>query len=224
MPSLNALRAFEAVVRRGSVADAANALHVTPGAVSKQIRSLEAQMGIVLLVRDGRGVHPTRAGVRLQYGLASAFAEIAGCVDRVTNERSARPDQDLRCADVRVDLADSAHRPLWRSQSGDRHRHQGCVVMCRNGSARCRSNHRLRATQWRQRSCHREADRRRYLSGVQRGAWPADRGKRLPRGNHVVAPPGYAAHRELAGLGRVSARRQASKTSTPTRASTSPQL
>ena len=88
MPSLNALRAFEAVVRRGSVAAAANALHVTPGAVSKQIRSLEAQMGTILLVRDGRGVHPTRAGVRLQQGLASAFAEIAGCVDRVTNERS----------------------------------------------------------------------------------------------------------------------------------------
>ena len=41
LPPLNALRAFEAVVRLGSMAQAAEALAVTPGAVSQQVRLLE---------------------------------------------------------------------------------------------------------------------------------------------------------------------------------------
>ena len=44
LPSLNALRAFEAVSRHGSVAHAAEELNVTAGAVSRMVKSLEDEM------------------------------------------------------------------------------------------------------------------------------------------------------------------------------------
>jgi LysR family glycine cleavage system transcriptional activator len=56
LPSLNALRAFEAAARLGSINRAAVELAVTPGAVSHQIKLLEADLGVPLLVKAGRGV------------------------------------------------------------------------------------------------------------------------------------------------------------------------
>lgn len=51
LPSLRALRAFEAAARHLSFARAADELHVTPAAVSQQIKALEAELGIVLFQR-----------------------------------------------------------------------------------------------------------------------------------------------------------------------------
>lgn len=51
LPPLTALRAFEAVARQGSMARAAEELHVTPAAVSQQIKQLEAQLGLPLFKR-----------------------------------------------------------------------------------------------------------------------------------------------------------------------------
>ena len=81
-PSLNAMRAFEVVARLGSVSVAADELSVTPGAVSRQIKNLEKDLGVMLLERDGRGVRLTAAGEHLQNGLETAFAQIARTVDR----------------------------------------------------------------------------------------------------------------------------------------------
>ena len=81
-PSLNAMRAFEAVARLGSVSVAAAELSVTPGAISRQIKSLEKDLGVVLLERDGRGVRLTATGEHLRNGLETAFAQIARTVDR----------------------------------------------------------------------------------------------------------------------------------------------
>ncbi len=83
LPSLNALRAFEVVARSGSVMAAANELHVTPGAVSRQIKSLEEDLGQNLVERDGRGLGLTEAGVRCYAGIGPAFAQIAGTVARL---------------------------------------------------------------------------------------------------------------------------------------------
>src|SRR5262249_42046850 len=62
LPPLNALRAFEAAARHLSFLKAANELHVTPGAVSQQVKGLEVQLGIKLFRRLTRGVLLTDAG------------------------------------------------------------------------------------------------------------------------------------------------------------------
>lgn len=62
LPPLNALRAFEAAARHLSITVAANELHVTPGAVSRQIRTLEEVLGVQLLHRGHRQITLTRTG------------------------------------------------------------------------------------------------------------------------------------------------------------------
>ncbi|MBT3931978.1 MAG: LysR family transcriptional regulator, partial [Rhodospirillaceae bacterium] len=51
LPPLNGLRAFEAAARNLSFAKAADELHVTPAAVSYQIRALETKLGVKLFRR-----------------------------------------------------------------------------------------------------------------------------------------------------------------------------
>lgn len=83
LPSLNALKAFEAVARHRSMTRAAEELCVTHGAVSRQIRSLEDSLGVLLLTRNARLSDPTPEGARLAEGLASAFSIIEGSIERV---------------------------------------------------------------------------------------------------------------------------------------------
>lgn len=83
LPSLNALRAFDAVARLQSVSAAAAELSVTPSAVSRQLGNLEEEIGIALLRREGRGLGLTADGRRLESGLAGAFAQIASAVERL---------------------------------------------------------------------------------------------------------------------------------------------
>lgn len=76
LPSLNALHAFEAAARLGSVSRAAHELHVTHGAVSRHIRSLEEELGLPLFQRQGRGLALTPAGQRLRDTSTAAFAQL----------------------------------------------------------------------------------------------------------------------------------------------------
>jgi len=64
LPPLNALRAFEAAARHLSFLKASEELHVTPGAISQQVRALEEQLGVTLFRRMTRGVLLTDAGQR----------------------------------------------------------------------------------------------------------------------------------------------------------------
>ena len=59
------LQYFTAIVREGSFSRAARRLHVGQPALSKQIRALERELGVDLLVRLPAGVRPTLAGARL---------------------------------------------------------------------------------------------------------------------------------------------------------------
>ena len=70
---LNALRAFEAAARLGSMSAAAGELGVTHGAVSRHVRALEAQFGLSLLGRLARLVEPTPTGAHLAVSLGDAF-------------------------------------------------------------------------------------------------------------------------------------------------------
>lgn len=73
LPPLNALRAFEATARLNSVSQAAEQLHVTHGAVSRQLKVLEEHLGVALFVKEGRGLKLTDAGVRLRDASGDAF-------------------------------------------------------------------------------------------------------------------------------------------------------
>jgi len=84
LPSLNALRVFDAAARRASFSAAAQELCVTHSAVSHQIRQLEDWLGKSLFVRHAAGVRLTSAGLSLQQAtehalgmLESRCAEIA---------------------------------------------------------------------------------------------------------------------------------------------------
>ncbi|PMY41201.1 MULTISPECIES: transcriptional regulator GcvA [Pseudomonas] len=73
LPSLGALRAFEATARHLSVTLAAGELNVTPGAVSLQIKELEAALGIQLFVRRPRQLILTAPGEQYFATLRTAF-------------------------------------------------------------------------------------------------------------------------------------------------------
>ncbi len=90
LPSLPALRAFEAVARLGSVARAAEELFVTPGAVSHQVKSLEEQLGYPLFARQGRGLAPTPEGERLAVVLNRLLVEVGRELEAIGRDR-ARP-------------------------------------------------------------------------------------------------------------------------------------
>ncbi len=76
LPPLNALRAFEAVARQRSVTAAAAELHVTHGAVSRQLRLLDEALGRPLFARQGRGLVLTEAGSQLHEGASAAFQQL----------------------------------------------------------------------------------------------------------------------------------------------------
>jgi LysR family transcriptional regulator, glycine cleavage system transcriptional activator len=77
LPSLNALRAFVAAGRHLNLKRAAAELFVTPSALSHQIRELEAQLGVQLFRRTGKGLTLTAEGGTLLPGLAEAFDKMS---------------------------------------------------------------------------------------------------------------------------------------------------
>jgi len=77
LPSLTALRAFEAAARHGSFTLAARELSVTQGAVSQQVRRLEEELGYALFRRVSRKVVLTDEGERLAASTTSALETIA---------------------------------------------------------------------------------------------------------------------------------------------------
>ncbi len=73
LPPLTALRAFEAAARHMSFARAAEELHVTPAALSFQIKSLEEHLGTPVFIRLNRAVELTEAGRALAPGISEGF-------------------------------------------------------------------------------------------------------------------------------------------------------
>jgi DNA-binding transcriptional LysR family regulator len=82
LPSLSALKAFEAAARHRSVSRAAEELHVTPGAVSRQLRALEEELRLVLFLRTPTGLVPTAAGDTLFAASRDALDRLAEGVAR----------------------------------------------------------------------------------------------------------------------------------------------
>jgi LysR family glycine cleavage system transcriptional activator len=75
-PSLDLLRGFEAAARHLSFTHAAQELFVTQSAVSRQIKTLEERLGVVLFVRGARGIVMTEPGERLYRAVSAALAQM----------------------------------------------------------------------------------------------------------------------------------------------------
>ncbi|MEM7775029.1 MAG: transcriptional regulator GcvA [Pseudomonadota bacterium] len=90
LPPLNALRAFEATARHLSFSRAADELHVTPAALSHQIKGLEDFLGVKLFLRKPRAIELTDAGRSLYPGVHAAFGQLRQAVqslERIRNDR-----------------------------------------------------------------------------------------------------------------------------------------
>lgn len=87
LPPLNALKAFHAASRHGSIKGAADELLVTPQAVSQQIKLLEDTLQITLFERRGRSIVLTEAAVLLACYVDAGFEELTEGVRRVTNQK-----------------------------------------------------------------------------------------------------------------------------------------
>ncbi|WP_374575222.1 transcriptional regulator GcvA [Phenylobacterium sp.] len=86
---LGALRVFETAHRLGSFLRAAEELGVTPGAVSRQIKALETELGTRLFDRFNRAVRPTEAGETLALGVRRGLATLSAAVEEVRHARDA---------------------------------------------------------------------------------------------------------------------------------------
>lgn len=89
LPSLDALRGFEAAARLMSFTRAADELFVTQSAVSRQIRSVEDGLGLPLFHRHNRRLELTPAGERLQRAVTVALAEVEAAVADLRESTSA---------------------------------------------------------------------------------------------------------------------------------------
>src|SRR5881275_2589886 len=88
LPSLNALKAFEAAARHESFTRAAEELCVTQGAVSHQVKALEAELGIKLFNRERQRLIITEAGRDYLAVLRDAFDRIAVGTERLVQRQT----------------------------------------------------------------------------------------------------------------------------------------
>ncbi len=91
LPPLNALRAFEAAGRHLSFTKAADELHVTPGAISQQVKLLEDYLGVALFRRMNRALLLTEAGQACLPGLRDGFARLVEAVEGARRQDRYRP-------------------------------------------------------------------------------------------------------------------------------------
>src|SRR6516162_11176481 len=89
LPQLNALRSFEAAARHQSFTRAADELCVTQGAVSHQVKALEAELGLKLFNRGLRGLAITEPGRNYLAAVQDAFDRIALGTDRLLQRQQA---------------------------------------------------------------------------------------------------------------------------------------
>jgi LysR family glycine cleavage system transcriptional activator len=87
LPSLNAVKAFEAAARSKSFTRAAEELCVTPGAVSQQVKALEAELGLKLFNRERQRLVITEAGREYLAIVRDALDQIALGTERLTQRQ-----------------------------------------------------------------------------------------------------------------------------------------
>jgi len=88
LPSLNALRAFDAAARHMSFQAAAEELHVTPAALSYQIRQLEEALDLKLFIRLNRAVELTEEGKLIRPYIREGFNQFSEAIQRLNKKRA----------------------------------------------------------------------------------------------------------------------------------------
>lgn len=83
---LNPLRAFEVAARLRSLTRAADELHVSQVAVSRQVKVLEDYLGVALFTRLHRGIELTQEGAELYAGVKNAFRELENASRKVSRK------------------------------------------------------------------------------------------------------------------------------------------
>ena len=128
LPSLRALRGFEAAARHLNLVRAAAELGVTQGALSRQIKSLEEHLGVMLFARNSRGLAFTEAGDSLWDYCRRAFATLEDGLEIVGNIRrretlivAVARSYATRCLAQRV--GDFVEMHPWIELRLDGHRH-----------------------------------------------------------------------------------------------------
>ena len=114
LPSLNALRAFEAAARHQSFARAAAELHVSEGAISRHVKLLEEDIGLPLFIRQARRVELTEQGRKFLPVLSKAFKAIAAGLADVAAEAPklrllSQPSFSIRWLIPRLDRFRESH-------------------------------------------------------------------------------------------------------------------
>jgi DNA-binding transcriptional LysR family regulator len=89
LPPLNSLRAFEAAARHLSFKLAAHELHVTPGAVSQQVKALEDRLGVRLFERLHKQLVLTSTGQDYVVAVSAGFRSIADATVRLKPQGAA---------------------------------------------------------------------------------------------------------------------------------------
>ncbi len=90
---LGALRVFEAVATHLNFSAAADALNVTPAAVSQQIKALEAYIQVPLFRRNGRRVEVTDEGLELLPSVRAGLEKLESAMQQIKHHRRAGPLQ-----------------------------------------------------------------------------------------------------------------------------------
>src|SRR5699024_8522954 len=124
------LRALCSVADLGSLAAAADALHLTPSGVSQQIARLEKTLGVAVIERQGRGVRLTDAGTLL----ARRGHEILSMLDRAESEVASLHGEVV--GGLRLGAFVSASRTVMpQTVAALRERHPHLEVMLTEGEA-----------------------------------------------------------------------------------------
>ncbi|MCV6591045.1 MAG: LysR substrate-binding domain-containing protein [Marinobacterium sp.] len=98
MPSLRAVKSFVAAAKYQNFTRAAEALCVTQAAISRQIRELEASLGVELFKRTGRAVELTEAGTIFYDAAYLSFVNIAQAAQRIENSDKHKQELTICCS------------------------------------------------------------------------------------------------------------------------------
>jgi DNA-binding transcriptional LysR family regulator len=123
LPSLNALKAFEAAARHESFTRAADELSVTQGAVSQQVGALEDELGLTLFRRERQRLAITDAGRTYLEVVRDAFDRLAMGTEHLLRRQQSgvltittSPKSPLPTLPAKPDVPPAASAWWWRAQ------------------------------------------------------------------------------------------------------------